>query len=121
MNCAVHPEVTARGPCEVCRQPVCDPCLGYEVDGRTACERCAIAMTERTRAWGPSLLALIVLGYLVTLAVGYVVFRGRPVVGGIAAIVAITLGRGLQILVPLSTVKRLPREAVHVDASEQAR
>jgi hypothetical protein len=49
--------------------------------------------------------------YLATLAVAYLVFRARPFVGGLAAVVAITLGRALQIVLHIPNVTRRPSGA----------
>jgi hypothetical protein len=58
------------------------------------------------------LLALVAVGYLATLALGTVLFKARPMVGGFAAIVAIGLGRGLQLLVKTPAVaRRIPATA----------
>ena len=45
-------------------------------------------------------------GYLATLALGVLAFRAKPFVGGIAAIVAIALGRALQMVLRPPDVKR---------------
>ena len=33
MQCAVHPETEASGPCAVCFQNLCDACTTFERDG----------------------------------------------------------------------------------------
>ena len=80
--------------------------ITYEVDGRPACAPCGANATERSRTLGSTVLALVGVGYLATLALGYVVFRARPFVGGLAAVVAIALGRVLQGLVRFPRVAR---------------
>lgn len=55
------------------------------------------------------MLAFIGVGYLGALAVGVQLFKARPFVGGVAAIVAIVLGRVLQVLIkPEDTTQRAP-------------
>lgn len=106
VDCAAHPDVPARDSCTLCRRELCEGCLAYDVDGTPACESCAVALDERSRTWGSMVLALVGVGYLATLAVSYVVFRGRPFVGGLAAIVAMVLGRGLQIFLRVGRATR---------------
>lgn len=53
---------------------------------------------------GGALVVLVAAAYLVTLAVGYVVFRARPFVGGFAAVVAIVLGRTLHAHIHLPVI-----------------
>lgn len=76
---------------------MCTRCLTYEVDGVHACESCGISHAERSRSLGSTLLVLVAAGYLATLAVGYLLFRARPFIGGFAAVVAIALGRMIQL------------------------
>jgi hypothetical protein len=52
------------------------------------------------------MLALVGVGYLATVAIGYLLFKARPYVGGIAAVVAIMLGRLLQMYLPVPVVRR---------------
>jgi hypothetical protein len=99
MQCATHPETEARGPCAVCFKNLCDPCATYEVAGAPCCERCGRDTEDERDALSSGLLALVAVGYLATLASGIVVLKPRPFVGGLAAIVAIALGRALQLLV----------------------
>ena len=47
-------------------------------------------------------------GYLGALAVGFLIFHARPLIGGIAAIVAIALGRALTVLVKRPALQRRP-------------
>ena len=106
MLCAAHPEIEARGPCAVCFKNLCDACATYELDGASCCERCGRAKEDEGNALSSGLLALIGVGYLATLAVGVVLFKPRPFVGGLAAIVAIALGRLMQVLVKTPAVTR---------------
>lgn len=106
MQCATHPEIEARGACAVCFKNLCDACATYELDGAPCCERCGRDKEDDRNALSSGLLALIGVGYLATLAVGIVLFKPRPFVGGLAAIVAIALGRALQMLVKGPDVSR---------------
>lgn len=93
MECAAHPGTVAAGTCSVCTKVGCARCLEYDVDGRAACADCGRLEDDRSRSLGSALIASVSVGYLATLAVGYLLFRGRPFVGGFAAVVAIALGR----------------------------
>lgn len=106
-----HAGVTATDACSACNKPRCERCLTYEVDGDLACNECGAMEDDRSRSLGSALLALVAVGYLATLAVGFLVFRARPFVGGLAAVVAIALGRALQLFlqVPIVT-RRIPDE-----------
>lgn len=84
------------------------------------CVACADLADERARSLGSLVFALVGVGYLAALAIGYVVFRGRPFVGGIAAVVALALGRALQITLRLPPITG-PSESLHVDVSREAR
>jgi hypothetical protein len=106
MPCAVHPETEARGPCAVCSKSLCDACSTYELDGSSCCERCGAEKEDDGHALSSGLLALVGVGYLATLAIGIVLFKARPFVGGLAAIVAIGLGRAMQLLVKTPVVTR---------------
>lgn len=106
MQCATHPEVEARGACAVCFKNVCDACSTYELDGGPCCERCGRDKEDDRDALSAGLLALVGVGYLATLALGITIFKPRPFVGGLAAIVAIALGRAMQILVKGPAVSR---------------
>ncbi len=90
MNCAVHPESAA----------------DWTVDGQPACDSCAQDAEARSRDLGAGLLALVGVGYLATLAIAYLVFKARPLIGGIAAIVAIALGRALQLVIKRPVLER---------------
>ena len=117
MQCAVHPETEARGPCAVCFKNLCDACATYDVDGAPCCERCGRTRQEENEALSSGLLGLVGVGYLATLAIGIVVFKARPFVGGLAAIVAIALGRAMQILVKGHNVTRRLAPPARVDAT----
>jgi hypothetical protein len=90
---------------------MCEACAGFAVDGQTCCEACARDEEALSRDLGAALLALVGVGYLTTLALGYVLFHARPFIGGLAAVVAIALGRALQLLLrrPVVTRRTAPR------------
>lgn len=112
MQCAVHPETAALGPCAICFKNLCEACATFERDESPCCERCGHAAETERNELGSGLLALVAVGYLATLALGTVLFKARPVVGGVAAVVAIGLGRALQLLVKVPAVtRRLPATA----------
>lgn len=90
----------------MCGKAGCDRCLVFDVDGGGACAACAASQDDRSRALGSALLAFVGVGYLATLAIGYLLFRGRPFVGGLAAVVSIGLGRALQIYLKPPVVTR---------------
>ena len=106
MDCAAHPGTEASGPCAVCFKNLCDACAAFERDGSPCCERCGRAAEEEQNALSSGLLALIAVGYLATLVLGTVLLRAKPFVGGLAAVVAIALGRALQLLVRAPAVSR---------------
>ena len=85
---------------------LCDACASFEMAGGWCCEACGHRQEDQARELGSGLLALVGVGYLATLAVGIVLFKARPFVGGLAAIVAIALGRALQMLVRTPAVSR---------------
>ncbi|MDB4939438.1 MAG: hypothetical protein JWP87_6410 [Labilithrix sp.] len=122
MQCTAHPDIEARGPCAVCAKNLCDDCATYELESRgtassaaaSCCEGCGRAQEEDASSLSSGLLALVGVGYLATLAVGIVVFKARPFVGGLAAIVAIALGRALSLFVKPITATRRARS---VDAT----
>lgn len=106
MDCAAHPEKNALGPCGSCEKQLCDACATFDIDGAFGCETCGRRREDEARELGSGLLALVGVGYLATLALGIVVFKARPFVGGLAAVVAIALGRALQLLVKTPAVMR---------------
>ncbi len=85
---------------------MCEACAAYEVNGSPCCEACAHAEDDRAHALASGLLALVAVGYLAAIAIGIVLFKARPFVGGLAAIVAIVLGRLLQVVVRSPVVSR---------------
>lgn len=106
MECAAHPDAEARGPCSVCKKGVCDACATYELDGAPCCDVCGRGVEDDSHSLSSGLLALVAVGYLATLAIGIVLFKARPFVGGLAAVVAIALGRAMQLLVKPPSVTR---------------
>ncbi|MBX3228175.1 MAG: hypothetical protein KIT84_26880 [Labilithrix sp.] len=81
MKCAVHADRPAT----------------HSIGDSPACEGCAEAAEARAKAVAPALPLLVSIAYLAVLAIGYVMLRGRPIVGGIAAVAALFVGRGLQL------------------------
>lgn len=79
------------------------------------CEGCGAVAIERGHAVGSAALALIAAGYLIALAIGYLVFRARPFVGGLAAIASLVVGRLVQ------TALRAPIVTRRAEASELPR
>ncbi|MBX3196862.1 MAG: hypothetical protein KF894_01795 [Labilithrix sp.] len=109
MECAAHPGTAASGSCAICSKASCERCLTHEVDGAAACAECGPREDDRSRALGSALITFVGVGYLAALAIGYLVFRARPFVGGLAAVVAIALGRALQLYVrPPVVARRAP-------------
>jgi hypothetical protein len=106
VDCAAHPDTPATGSCTACNKNLCNVCSTYELDGAAYCERCGRAHEDESHALSSGLLALVAVGYLATLAIGIVVFKARPFVGGLAAVVAIALGRAMQLLVKAPAVRR---------------
>jgi hypothetical protein len=106
VKCAVHPDVETAESCAVCHKNLCAACAAYDIDGAAACERCGQLREEDSHALSSGLLAFVGVGYLATLAIGIVVFKARPFVGGLAAIVAIAFGRALQLVVKAPVVTR---------------
>jgi hypothetical protein len=110
MHCAVHPEIEACGPCAVCFKNLCDACATFDLESKGSrspcCERCGRSQENDSDALSSGLLALIAVGYLAALAIGVSVFKAQPFVGGLAAVVAIGLGRAMQMLVKTPTAMR---------------
>jgi hypothetical protein len=108
VECAAHPEVTSKHACGSCELAICDACATYEIDGQVSCDACGRREDDKSRALGSTLLALVGVGYLATLALGVALFKPRPFVGGLAAVVSIALGRTLQMVMrPRAVQKRL--------------
>ena len=105
MNCALHTEVEG-APCSVCKGAVCDACATFAVDGKPTCEKCGHDEEARGRSLGSAILAFTGFGYLAVLALGVLVFKAKPFIGGVAAIGAIAFGRLLQIVVKPPVVVR---------------
>lgn len=106
VECSAHPDVTVMDRCSLCDEPCCERCLTYDVNGHAACAACGRAEGDRSRTLGSALFALVALGYLVALGIGYLLFRARPFVGGLAAVVALALGRALQLSLRIPIVTR---------------
>lgn len=105
-ECATHAGVTAVSRCATCGKGICTQCAAYDVDDAMTCEPCGRSEEDRARGIGLSLTGLVGAGYLATLALGVVVFKSKPFIGGIAAIVAIVLGRVLQLVLRPPSVRR---------------
>jgi len=111
VECAAHPGALASaGACAVCSKGMCEACAGFEIDGKACCADCAREVEAQARDVGSGMLALVGVGYLLTLAVGFAIWKGRPFIGGLAAVVAIALGRALQLVLkaPAVTRRRTP-------------
>lgn len=106
MECAAHAGTPVASSCSSCQKSFCDACLSWEVDGKPTCAECGAREDDRSRSIGATMLALVGVGYLATVAIGYLLFKARPYVGGIAAVVAIMLGRLLQMYLPVPVVRR---------------
>jgi hypothetical protein len=83
-SCLNHAERPAPGRCLKCRQPFCDTCLAFAVNGAPWCELCGNALLEELRprwflagAVMGGALALVVLGYAALYrATGLLMWRG---------------------------------------------
>lgn len=106
MHCAAHPDRASIGACATCAKELCDACATFAMDGDFGCEHCGRQREAEAAELSSGLLALVGVGYLATLAIGILLFRPQPFVGGLAAIVAIGLGRALQLLVQSPAVSR---------------
>ncbi len=106
MHCAAHSERASIGSCVSCSKELCEACAVFAIDGDFGCERCGRQREAEAAELSSGLLALVGVGYLATIALGIVVFKPQPFVGGLAAIVAIGLGRALQLLVHTPAVSR---------------
>ena len=112
MQCAAHPDTESAGPCALCFKNLCESCATFERDGSLCCERCGRTAEKDQNELSSGLLALVAVGYLATLVVGTTVLRAKPIVGGLAAVVAIALGRTLQLIVKGPVVaRRIPASA----------
>lgn len=108
-DCAVHAGTPASSSCASCGKPACERCLAWAVDGRPVCDACGPEASERNRNLGSALLVLVGVAYLAALAGLWLVFRSRPIVGGLAAISAIVVGRALQAYLGPRAVTRVER------------
>jgi hypothetical protein len=101
LDCATHsqPGTPSTGTCPLCSKASCARCLDYDVDGQTTCHDCGVSANDQSLALGAAQLVFVAVAYLATLALGIVLFRKAPFVGGLAAVVAIAVGRVLQIYV----------------------
>ncbi len=86
----------------------------HDVDGRAVCTSCASDAAERSDAFASAIPVLVGVGYLAAIAIGYLVLRARPIVGALAAVVALVFARLLQHTVRPAVVT--PRSAGHPSA-----
>lgn len=104
MHCTEHPDVPTKLSCSACTKAICEACATHDVDGSPTCASCAHAAEERNDLLGGALVAVMGFAYLAVLALGVVAMRGRPMVGGFAAVAAIVVGRTLQVTLKLPRV-----------------
>lgn len=102
----MHAGIETSKTCTACKKAACEKCATFTMNGETCCDACGSAEEDRARFLGSAMLALVGVGYLATLAIGILVWKPRPYVGGIAAVVAIALGRVMQLFVRPSTARR---------------
>ncbi len=108
MNCAVHTDVPARATCAICKNALCAACASFQIDGARACESCGAKERRATDRLGSALLAVVAATYLATLALCVLVFKARPLIGGIAVLAAILCGRMLSQRMHKSRIERVP-------------
>jgi hypothetical protein len=108
VQCAVHPDAEADRQCTVCKREMCEACATYEVDGHAACDGCGRKEMETSKGIATALFACVGVGYLATIAIAVSLSPPRPYHGGLAAVVAIALGRGLQLWLKPRTVTPRP-------------
>lgn len=107
VHCAVHPDVEAECACATCKREMCEACASFEIDGHVACAECGKREMAASRGTATALFACVGVGYLATLAIAVSLWPPRPYHGGLAAVVAILLGRALQVwLRPRSVTRR---------------
>jgi hypothetical protein len=87
---------------------MCEACATYDIDGHAACAECGCREAETSRSIATALFACVGVGYLTTLAIAVSLSPPRPWHGGIAAVVALLLGRALQFWLKPRTVTRRP-------------
>jgi hypothetical protein len=105
-DCNAHPGA-GTAICGGCRRPTCTRCLTDSIDDVDVCTSCARAAEADSDALGAAGVGFVGVGYLLTLALSYRIFHARPFLGGLAAIVAIALGRVLQTFFrPKSVIRR---------------
>ena len=80
----------------------------HTVGGEGACEDCVASAQEQRETIGGALLIIVSVAYLITLAIGYLLFKGRPIVGGLAAVVALVFGRAVQVYLQRSVIRVQP-------------
>ena len=96
VQCAVHPDVSADRQCTTCKREMCERCATWEVEGHVACDACGKKEVATSRGIATALFACVAVGYLATIVIMVSIFPPRAWHGGIAAVVAILLGRVLQ-------------------------
>ena len=106
MHCAAHPDRGSIGSCATCSKELCEACATYSMAGDLGCDRCGRQREAEAAELSSGVLAFVGVGYLATLALGILLFGPKPFVGGLAAIVALGLGRALQLLVQSPAVTR---------------
>ena len=108
VQCAVHPDVEGERRCTRCDKAMCDACATFEIDGHAACDGCGKRELETSRGIATALFACVGVGYLATIAIAISISPPRPYHGGLAAVVAILLGRTLQFWLKPRTVTPRP-------------
>jgi len=78
----------------------------WDVDGRSSCDACGSAVERSSSQLASGLLLVVGVVYLATLAGLVYLFKAQPFVGGLAVIVTIAVGRGLEVLVKRPLVTR---------------
>jgi hypothetical protein len=108
VKCAVHTDTATEVTCAECGKGICEACPAYLADGRTLCAICGAREEARSRSLGFALFVLTGVGYLTTIAVCVVLMKPRAFIGGLAAVVAIGVGRALQLALRLPVVVPRP-------------
>ncbi len=91
--CETHNDRARVGRCLVCRRELCAECATFEVGRGVACGPCGDAEIARAPRSGMLAVGLVALGYLAVVAIGVGLFKGRPLVVGVAALFAVFLSR----------------------------
>jgi len=102
--CESHPDRSRVGRCVVCRRELCAECAVYDVGDHVACGPCGDAEIARAPSSGLVTVGLVALGYLAVVALGITIFKGRPLVVGVAALFAVFLSRVLPLRPSLGRV-----------------